>query len=60
MLTCVSWHDVEYAVGDRVLRVSTHNLRLQGPRKFRDRYVGPFRVIDRIGNTAYHLDLSGW
>ena len=50
--------DVEYAVSDRVL-LSTRNLRLQGPRKFRDRYVGPFRVIDRIGNTAYHLDLSG-
>ena len=35
-------------------------LDCKGPRKFRDRYVGPFRVIDRIGNTAYHLDLSGW
>ena len=50
--------DVEYAVGDRVL-LSTRNLRLQGPREFRDRLVVPFRVIDRIVNTAYCPDLSG-
>ena len=50
------WYD-EYAVGDRVL-LSTHNLRLQGPKIVRDRFVGPFRVIEHIGNTAYHLDLA--
>ena len=50
-------HDVEYAVGDKVL-LSTKNLRLHGTRKFRDRFVGPFVVVECIGNTAYHLDLS--
>ena len=48
---------MEYAVGDKVL-LSTKNLRLHGTRKFRDRYVGPFVVLERIGNTAYRLDLS--
>ena len=38
--------------------MSTKNLRLHGTRKFRDRFVGPFLVTERIGNTAYHLDLS--
>ena len=36
----------------------TKNLRLHGTRKFRDRFVGPFIATERIGNTAYHLDLS--
>ena len=36
----------------------TKNLQLHGTRKFRDRFVGPFIVVEHIGNTAYRLDLS--
>ena len=39
--------------------LSTRNLRLQGPRKLHDRFVGPFQVTECIGQTTYHLDLSG-
>ena len=39
--------------------LSTRNLRLQGPRKLHDRFVGPFTMTERIGQTAYHLDLTG-
>ena len=37
--------------------MSTKNLWLHGTRKFCDHFVGPF-VVERIGNMAYHLDLS--
>ena len=50
--------DVNYNVSDLVL-LASKNLRLQGPRKLQDRFVGPFRVLQRIGKTAYKLDLSG-
>ena len=38
--------------------LSTKNLSLQGPRKLRDRYVGPLTITKWIGLTAYRLDLS--
>ena len=37
----------------------TRNLRLPGPKKLHDRFVGPFTMTERIGQTAYHLDLTG-
>ena len=40
--------DVNYNVGDLVL-LATKNLHLQGPRKLQDRFVGPFRVLQKIG-----------
>ena len=35
-----------------------HNLRLHGMRKFSERFIGPFTMTQRIGETAYRLDLS--
>ena len=39
--------------------LSSRNLKLQGHRKLHDRFVGPFTLTERIGQTAYHLDLTG-
>ena len=41
--------DVGYKVGDLVL-LSTRNLKMKGiPSKLQKRFVGPFRVIEAIG-----------
>lgn len=48
----------EFKEGDKVL-LNTKNLKLASARKLTDRFVGPFRVTERIGATAYRLDLSG-
>ena len=37
----------------------TKNLRLPGTRKLCPHRVGPFKVLQRIGATAYKLDLQG-
>ena len=47
----------EFEVGTKVL-LSTRNLQLHRIRKFRDRFVGPFVVTQRIGETECRLDLS--
>ena len=49
--------DVSYKAGDLVL-LSTRNLRLKGvPAKLQKRFVGPFKIIERIGQQAYRLAL---
>ena len=48
---------MEFDVGAKVL-LSTRNLKLHGSRKFRDRFISPFVITERIGETAYRLDLS--
>ena len=39
--------------------LSSKTLHLACTKKFRARFVGPFREMDRIGKTAYRLDLRG-
>ena len=46
-----------FAIGDKVL-LSTRNLNITGSRKFKDKFVGPIKVHQRMGEVAYKLDLS--
>ena len=39
--------------------LSSKTLHLAGTRKLRVRYVGSFRVLERIGKTNYRLDFRG-
>lgn len=49
---------VEYKLGQQVL-LSTKNLRsrMLGSPKFLPRYIGPFKIIDKINEVAYKLQL---
>ena len=49
---------IEFVPGDYVY-LSTHGLRLKSQpcRKLRDRNLGPFRVLAKIGLKSYRLDL---
>ena len=43
-------------MGEELL-FSSKTLYLAGTRKLRAKFVGPFRMIERIGKTAYRLDI---
>ena len=49
---------MSFNVGDKVL-LSTRSLLLKGSRHLCDHYCGPFVVTERIGETAYCVDLQG-
>ena len=47
----------QYAIGDYV-RLNTKNLRFKGiPNKFRQRVIGPLKIVQRIGQAAYKVNL---
>ena len=54
---CQNRHQ-EHEVGDWVL-LSTSNLHLATGHKLHQWFVGPFKVLQRVGKTAYKLDLQG-
>ena len=47
---------MSFNIGDKVL-LSTRNVNITGSHKFKDKFVGPFVVLQRIGEVTYKLDL---
>ena len=51
-------HKPESSEEGSYVLLSTQNLRMKGiPSKLRRRFIGPFKIIQRIGNQAYKLKL---
>jgi hypothetical protein len=51
-------HDVEFDIGTEVLLSTKHiNIKMKGTPKLLPRWVGPFKVVQRINPVAYKLDL---
>ena len=48
----------QFNIGERVM-LSTINLKLlnQPSKKFRSRYIGPYKILEKISSQAFKLDL---
>lgn len=50
--------DAEYAVGAEVMLSTKHiNIKMKGTSKLLPRWVGPFKVLQRVNPVAYKLEL---
>ena len=52
--------ELEFEIDDMVfLKVAPWKgvIRFQKRGKLNSRYIGPFRILERIGSVAYHLEL---
>ena len=48
--------DSEFQVGEQVL-LDTQHLRLPSTSKLSDRFIGPFKILERIQRSSYRLEL---
>ena len=46
----------QFIVGEKVL-LSTQNLKFKGSRKFKQRFAGPFNIIEVVSPVNYKLEL---
>ena len=49
--------DMSYKPGDQVLLATRHIRTIRVSKKLADKFIGPFQVLERIGNNAYRLEL---
>ncbi|XP_027124259.1 uncharacterized protein LOC113769254 [Coffea eugenioides] len=51
--------DLEFEVGDKVVLKVTplQSFTVEKGKKLQPRYVGPFKILQRVGNVAYRLEL---
>ena len=49
--------DIQFAVGDWVMLNARHIKTSRPSKKFDDKCLGPFEIVDKIGTHAYRLDL---
>ena len=53
--------DVEFQVGDNVLLSTRHMRFRQSLGKLQSRFIGPFRITEKVSRAAYKLQLpEGW
>jgi hypothetical protein len=49
--------NMSYNVGDEVLLFSRNIRTRRAYKKFNDRFIGPFRVMEKVGRNTYKFNL---
>jgi hypothetical protein len=51
-------NEVTFNTGDKVLLKTAHlQLKLPGPQKLGPKWVGPYKILERVGKVSYRLEL---